>query len=830
MRKCKTLFCGVSFALVLFSFSIVKLNDPIELIIENLNEYAAYYGPNKVYVHTDRSTYALEDTVWFKTYMIDATHHLPSDDSKVVYVDLVNSNGIKVSGRKLYTEDMSAASDFFIERGWNPGRYKLRAYTKYMLNNDQEYIHNKEIRIVDINKATDEMGASGNSEMLTKISSPSLSLDLAFFPEGGDLLAGINSRIAIKIENYPAECGEVSGTIQDISGNDITPFKVYEKGYGFAAFKPIAGNTYFAKLDNSQKKYPLPEVNTQGYNIWTNNKSDKVSIIVSTNVTSGLSEGNILVHNRGQLIYLKKLDDQDIVDDTHGFSLNTIEMPTGVSHITFFDKDGIPRSERLFFIDNGLSQSIVKTDKSIYTRKEKVDLSLSVSTSNLEPFDCSVSVFEKSSQLANQLADNIKSWILLNSDLRGEINDPAFYFDKSRNPKKSFLLDLVMMTHGWRRFTWNDMREKSAYADLEYSKELGLYINGYTNKLLSKEKPIKSNVKLNFLNNSINEDTRTTGDDGRFQFGPFIIEDSITAVIQARKYNQKNKKDFVDGNRNLEINIDTLEDLNFKQPAFKEIIDLNDTAYKEFISSNKMVQVIKDDNHNMKVLLSEVVITAKEITEEDEVNKYIAGISYYGRPSNRKILEDQDRTGSISILDVLRRVPGLIIRGDLVIIQGPSSFNAAQPLFLIDGVPADFDVVELISPSNVWLVDVLKGPDATIFGARGAGGVVAIYTGRNPNSNITRRGPGIIDLVIKGFDKNRQFYAPDYSKNTSSVYGTDFRSTLYWNPNVTLTKDKENSISFFTSENIGDYVVAMEGISENGEPIFDTLEFSVKDN
>ena len=123
MRNSIKLLHCVFFVFILFSFSIVKHNGSIDLILQNLDSYASTYSPNKIYLQTDRAIYALEDTVWFKAYTLDATHHFPSPTGKVIYVDMVDSNGNKVVEKKLYTENLGAASEFFIDRDWAPGKY-----------------------------------------------------------------------------------------------------------------------------------------------------------------------------------------------------------------------------------------------------------------------------------------------------------------------------------------------------------------------------------------------------------------------------------------------------------------------------------------------------------------------------------------------------------------------------------------------------------------------------------------------------------------------------------------------------------------------------------
>lgn len=816
------------FVLFLFSFSLAQDNPDIDLIQKNLESYANIHSPNKVYVHTDRAIYALEDTIWFKAYIIDATYHEPTASSKVIYVDVVDSNGNKVVGKKLYAEKIGTASDFFIEREWLPGRYKLRAYTKHMLNQDQKYIYHKDIEIVDVKEAYDELFEYVEPTVSTT-SSKDL-LDISFFPESGDLVADLDTRVAIKINGYSPLLGDISGTIEDKSGNLISSFKIYEKGYGLASFIPEKGKKYFAKIDDDSQLYPLPEVKSTGYRITTFNKSDHVSFMIASNIKSGLAGGDILIHSRGQLVFHKKLE--DTVDESYGLKLETKDMPTGVTHITFFNKDGIPRSERLFFINNDISEPIITSDKASYSKREKVTLDLSILSDIPKSFDCSVAVFDKSNLEGGQPSDNIKTWMLLNSDLRGEIDDPAFYFEDD-NETRAYLLDLVMMTHGWRRFAWEDMSQENILQNLEYERELGIYIKGNTTKLVKSKSPVKSKVKINFLNDYLNQQEVISDDEGQFAFGPFVLRDSLSALIQAVRYNQDNEQSFSDGKRNLNINLEEPQYLLLDKSIFKESGDFDYTAYKSYINANRTSQALKDQYHSMEVTLSEITLNAKRRDKEKEIRKIVSDRSIYTLPTNRITFEDDETTRYISVVDMLRDIPGVVVIGSFpnqsIVVRGISSINLTNEAFLLlNGFPIDMNFVNQLSPNDILFIDVLKGADATIFGSRGANGVVAFYTGRTIGSYSLREKSGIVDIVVNGFDKYREFYSPDHSINVSAVYEPDVRTTLLWDPFVLLRKGEEHSITFYTGDNTGNYVAVIEGVSGDGEPIYGTYEFGVQ--
>ena len=88
--------------------------------------------------------------------------------------------------------------------------------------------------------------------------------------------------------------------------------------------------------------------------------------------------------------------------------------------------------------------------------------------------------------------------------------------------------------------------------------------------------------------------------------------------------------------------------------------------------------------------------------------------------------QSQEFASSQSIFDMIKgRFPGVEVSGTSIKIRGSSSLNAStEPLFVVDGIIVNS--IEDISPQTVKSIEVLKGPDASVYGMRGANGVIVI--------------------------------------------------------------------------------------------------------
>ncbi|CAH8285430.1 hypothetical protein EV196_1013 [Mariniflexile fucanivorans] len=803
------------FVLTLFSFSV--LNNFRELVIKKLNEYTENY-PEKIYVQTDKPYYTMGDAIWFSAYLVNGTDHKKSDKSNIIYVELINDKDSIVSQKKLYTNNISAAGDFEIKKEWKPGNYLLRAYTNYMRNGSSDYFFKKEITIWSFK--TDEVLKNTNSESSSniEISEVTERPEIDFYPESGYLINGIPSKVAIKVKDKLNRNISIEGEIKDSDDVIITTFKTYEFGLSLLNIVPKLNKTYYASvfINNKEIKYPLPKALPQGYSLNMKNNGSEIILKALGNSPIGLKNSFLVAHQRGKIVY-EKLETEAV--NEYAVKLNTSQLLDGVTSFTLFDNSGKPVCERLVFIENSnnkIDVNITK-DKNSYKIREKVTLQIDLKDIIGNPIsgNLSMSITDLDIVEKNSRNENIKTYLLLNSDLRGYIENPGYFFEKENDPKRRYLLDLIMLTNGWNRFIWNDILYNSHQKNDQFKIEKGLYIAGQTQALKEKGQGITATTRLTFLDATPSQEIKQSSINGIFNFGPYVFYDSIPTLIEARV------KDFKsDAPKNRDINI-LLRNNNYLSPLRSHNNVLKQNKFDKTVLTNFIKQsqrVFEMDAEYLKGAqkLDEILITAKLKTKEEKREEELDDrTSYGGFQTHRLDINDITGAESLSVFDLLRRLPGLSIINDSISIR-----NGGTPRIILDGFPVEMDDISFLRGSDIEFIDILAGVSASAF-SRGGNGVVAIYT-KLGNGNIKniKRQPGIIDFYYPGFYTAKEFYSPDYADSFNDNSKQDIRTTLYWNPKITLSNANHKAeISFFTSDTRSKYAIEIEGLTEDGVPI-----------
>ncbi len=651
-------------------------------------------------------------------------------------------------------------------------------------------------------------------------------------PEGGDLVNGLSSQIGVKAVDNLGTGIQFEGKILDEQGTPVAVFKTYRFGLGAFSFTPQAGKKYQAEISfqGIHKKIPLPSAQEQGYTLQiTQRPPNQLLINVRSNIPNGLKDVVILGHLRGEPIFT--FSNTEGLDKL-SLTIPTDSIPEGIAQFTLFSSKGEPLCERLVFVDNPRERALlsISTDKSTYGARQKVNVSLQLKDQAGNPLKAMVSatVTDKQSVYWSKYGQDIRSYLLLQADLPGHIEDPAYFFVEE-NATRRQLLDMLMLTQGWRRFSWKQVLQETL-PDLAWLPEQGFTISGQTTKLDQPDKPVAANLMVVAMEKGISQQV-SSGPDGRFSISGFPFLDSTRVVIQGAKptanTNKKSKNNdanqqAVAGNRDIKIRLDgDNPPIIDPRNGFDLPLSTDAGQQKSFLADSKKLADLDSLFPGIwKLSLAEFEVKAKRTK-----NPYGVGDIPYRAPTDRMIVDSiPGKSTALSVFDFLRRIPGAQVVGTFpnqsVVLRGINSLGGpAQALFVLDGTVVDASTLSTVPVSTIAFVDVLKGGQAAMFGNRGINGVVAVYTKRTGNQPAQYDVNGIINFKHPGFYKAREFYAPQYDQKKPEHDRPDYRTTLHWAPIIETDKEGKATFSFFTNDKAGAFEILVQGMTAKGIPV-----------
>ncbi|MEO0528711.1 MAG: TonB-dependent receptor plug domain-containing protein, partial [Bacteroidota bacterium] len=240
-------------------------------------------------------------------------------------------------------------------------------------------------------------------------------------------------------------------------------------------------------------------------------------------------------------------------------------------------------------------------------------------------------------------------------------------------------------------------------------------------------------------------------------------------------------------------------------------------------------------NDSTIIELDEVVVNENKKTRAEIVEEEINALTLHGKARNRMFIDSFPGNEQASVMDILRMFPSVSVEGrfpnQIVKVRGGlNSINlSTEPLYLLDGVQVPIDVIQGMNAFGVLFIDVLTGAEASFYGVRGANGVIAVYTDRGLRFSFEqKRYPGITNFTLQGFYKTREFHSPNYGLAKPKHKMPDYRTTLFWNPNIFMDAKSPTPISFYTGDRTGSFWVKIEGITKDGRPFKTDYRFEVE--
>jgi hypothetical protein len=791
----------------------------VKNIITKVNTYTAAHITEKAYLHFDKPYYVAGDTIYFKAYLTQGENHALNHLSGVLYVDLIDASNKINKSVKLQVTDGVAWGDFALARSLTKGNFRIRAYTQWMRNEAEFAFFDKTIQVGStINSGIAESGVTANR------SATSLKPDIKFFPEGGSLITGVRSKIAFKAIGANGLGMDVKGIILDNENKEVSTFTSAYLGMGYFYLTPAETKTYTANViyqDGTQDVIELPKSAANEINFAFTELNRLYTVKISSSKLWYQQNKNktytLVIYSGGvPQSHAVKLESQEV-----SFDVIKKDLHSGIATATLFSAGDEPLCERLLFVQNSDQLKLnINSDKNTYAVRTKAGIKLNVTKETGEPASghFSVAVIDEGKVPVDDNSEStIINNLLLTSDLKGYIEQPDYYFTNT-NDKTRADLDLIMLTHGYRRFEWERIFNNNSV--VAYQPEKGLTIGGH---IKFNGNPVQ-NGKVKLFSNTAGGLMLDTLSDasGRFVFDNLTFDDTTKFVIQARTEKDQN---------DLEVKPDT----NAIEPgiAIKNTSNLKMAdGLSAYVQSSKQFfdEQDKYGYHNNGYMLKAVVIKDKKTTPfEHSQNLNGKGnadqviTADWLETSGYTNLYDAVRAKATSIIFTqdhrLRSNRTIVVFGNtppdymVIIIDGVPEFSDKQPKNSIKSSPLD-----ALSASDIESVEILLGTHGgAIYGPIASGGAVIVTTKRGRRiNNYYKEAPGVITIKPVGFYKARQFYTPKYDHPAANNTMKDLRSTIYWNPDIVTDKDGNASFSYFNADGKGAYRIVIEGIDAEG--------------
>ena len=453
---------------------------------EHVNSFGRMVPQEKVYLHFDNTSYYQGDRIWFAGYVVSAYDNRPEVYSRTLYVELLDPGGVVVERRILPVEDGRCHGEFSLTQlPFRSGFYEVRAYTKYMLNFDERGIFSRVLPVFDGPQQTGDyadMRLRRYDDLKYEMKRPRTDregrVNVRFYPEGGNLVSGLSSRVAFEATDGAGQPLEVlGGRIVDRSGAVRAEFSTLYDGRGAFDYVPAEGDEAEIEIDGRARRFPLPAVEPQGVVLRVDNLSsaDSVRFTVRRSIGSQPEVFGAAVVCGGRLRNFSILD--MTVDSVLTFAVPRTGLAAGVARAVLCNSAGKVLADRLFFSRRGAAAKVnVAADKERYDPYEKVTLAIEGYDAGGAPLSVPVSLSVRDANSEVEGGGSIMTDLLLMSEIRGYVRRPWYYFEADDVPHRE-ALDQLLMVQGWRRYDWGVWSGSKPF-DLKYLPEQGIEVNG----------------------------------------------------------------------------------------------------------------------------------------------------------------------------------------------------------------------------------------------------------------------------------------------------------------------------------------------------------------
>lgn len=796
MLKNRSLSYLIILTALLGSAFTAKAQDPVFAgVRKKFEDYNKAFVQEKIFVHTDKEFYLAGEIVWFKIYCLNAGTNKPMNASKVAYAEILDVQGKSVLQAKISLSKDGGSGSFYIPLSVNSGNFVFRSYTTWMRNFGEEMFFEKKITIVNTLKNAPAPGKEGES-----------AATVAFFPEGGYLVNGINSKTGFTITDRNGNAVNARGFLIRNNADTVLSFSPSATGSGTFIFTPTTKANYTAKviLANGQViSQSLPEVKEHGYVMSvTDNNDGRYKVKVEAKIPDsyrGTPNLFLMAHSRNQV----KVAQQGYLGTNNEFAwfINKGDLGNGVSHLTIFNDSGLPVSERLVFGQaTWAGSATLATDRSKYGSRNEVKLSIQTNAGSNQNFNGSLSVYQVDS--AFMPTSGIYNYLMFESELEAALTDSELMagdFDKASN------VENILLTHGWRRFKWDNIFSGSR--QLKYLPEVdGHIVTGKVVNVSTGRPAVGVECYLSVPS---------------YPFGFYLAKSDADGIV---KFSVRNYF----GSGEVIAQVSEKEREKYRIDLLSPYADL-----PPMMKVDNRLPVLNEE----KLLDRSIAMQAQNIYKADSIKRYLLPtigdtLPFYGKAEYSYKLDEFKRFTTMEevfreyVMQINVRVQNskleMVIFDDIT-----RQFYNENILVLLDGIPIyDYNKIFSYDPLKITRLEIV--PRRYLYGSRVFSGIASFQSSNEKFDGFTLD-PSLLAVDYEGLQLQREFYSPRHNNPTAnSKRIPDLRTTLFWEPFVKTDANGKVDFTIFSSDMKGRYVAVLQGVNDEGVVVSGKTEFVVE--
>ncbi len=836
----------------------------------------------QIFIHMDNTCYFLSDTIYYKAYVKRSDTGAPSNLSGLLYAELLNQDGYLVERQLIELKGGMGEGSFCLPDTLYGGYYELRAYTRWQLNwGETEHSHTKSAenwffskkqaylyyrdyeklysRVFPVYDKPQNPGEFYHDMTLRplrrifKADNEAPKAVLTCYPEGGNLVAGAECRVAFEANDEEGKHLEGTITVTDSKGASVAEGKTDIRGRGLVAFTPKAGEKYKGAFvwDKGKADVKLPETETDGVAVQVTQQDGKVQVRILPRGAAASEELGLTVMHQGRQLLFLPLEKGETLQP----ALETAQWPSGVIQLTVFNDEGRIYADRLFFlrqndfVANNLTFEGVKPQ---YEPFSSIEMGIKGGTPG-----GTVSVAVRDAGHTEYLYDNasILSEMLLSSQIRGFVENPEYYFEKD-DPERRAALDLLLMIQGWRRYDWHTMAVPGAFV-LQHLPEKTQLMQGEVNRYSSIDTEDTMEAEAPAEDNAPKE-SETTSQKARDRFMKKGSNLKREMLLHA-EFTKPGAEEGVVGEMMTQQGMFSIESPRFYEQCYFFLAASDSTKWKE--GRNHLWIQTSEDNQE-RVNYPEFYVKLNPIHP-----RFVKPYTWYqcnladvpkGSAMSPDWLNDGSRTLETVTVGARRNK---MLRLD-----------ANKPAYVIDAYEAFNDVCDAgfctgtFVGGNRFATDIartyigdmnmdrqyeieirhdthtqgfhMSDEERNKYNHLPKLGKVYVYTDYSPRREGDKKfeqsnQPIVtVDLrlmenddrrpvhrdrryILKGYAVCEDFYQPDYTNKPLPEH-VDYRRTLYWNPSLVLDQAGAAQIRCFNNGRSTQVTVSAEGMGTDG--------------